>query len=182
MRQKKIRGHNRRQKKIDNWRLDYISVDLPDYLLNERNRFYAKIRVHPWSGLDINSLTPQPNGKTKQKMLLGLLDIYEDWKNQLDKLGRPYYLKIWLFEPRFSRSQVVCAIGESLDFYENTFFKPETIKELNFNAYGELKTRLQNLNWDYRLDEESFLPKGESVLAGRTQLNHCCQKLHPYTK
>ncbi len=157
MRQKKIRGHNRRHKQIDNWRLDNLSLDLTDYLLNERDRYYAKIRVHPWSGHSLtNSITPQPTGKTKQKILNGLLDIYEDWKTQLDKLGQPYYLKIWLFEPRFSQSQVVCAIGDNVDFYENTFYKPETDKNIQLDSYGLLKTKLSKLNWDYRLDEEHY--------------------------
>lgn len=157
MRQKKIRGHNRRHKQLDNWRLDNLSLDLTDYLLNERDRYYAKIRVHPWSGLSLtNSLTPQPTGKTKQKMLNGLLDIYEDWKTQLDKLGQPYYLKVWLFEPRFSQSQVVCAIGDNVDFYENTFHKPDTNKAIQLDNYGTLKTKLSKLNWDYRLDEDHY--------------------------
>ena len=157
MRQKKIRGHNRRHKQLDNWRLDNLSLDLTDYLLNERDRYYAKIRVHPWSGLSLtNSLTPQPTGKTKQKMLNGLLDIYEDWKAQLDKLGQPYYLKVWLFEPRFSQSQVVCAIGDNVDFYENTFHKPDTNKAIQLDNYGTLKTKLSKLNWDYRLDEDHY--------------------------
>ena len=157
MRQKKIRGHNRRHKQIDNWLLNHLSLDLTDYLLNERDRYYAKIRVHPWSGLSLtNSVTPQPTGKTKQKMLNGLLDIYENWKTQLDKLGQPYYLKVWLFEPRFSQSQVVCAIGDNFDFYENTFYKPDTYKTKQLDSYGTLKIKLSNLNWDYRLDEDHY--------------------------
>ena len=157
MRQKKIRGHNRRHKQIDNWRLDNLSLDLTDYLLNQRDRYYAKIRVHPWSGLSLtNSVTPEPTGKTKQKMLNGLLDIYEDWKKQLDKLGQPYYLKVWLFEPRFSQSQVVCAIGNNVDFYENTFYKPDTNKTIQLDNYGSLKTKLSKFNWDYRLDEDHY--------------------------
>jgi len=157
VRQKKIRGHNRRYKQIDNWRLDNLSLDLTDYLLNHRDRYYAKIRVHPWSGISLtNSVLPEPTGKTKQKMLNGLLDIYEDWKNQLDKLGQPYYLKVWLFEPRFSQSQVVCAIGDNVDFYENTFYKPDTNKTIQLDNYGSLKAKLSKLNWDYRLDEDQY--------------------------
>lgn len=157
MRKKKIRGNKRRWKEIENWRLDNIDLNLTDYLLNERDRYYAKIRVHPWSGLSLtNSITPEPTRKTKQKMLNGFLDIYEDWKSQLDKLGQPYYLKIWLFEPRFSQSQVVCAIGDNVDFYENTFFKPEKSKILNADNYGKLKGRLESFNWDYRLDEDHY--------------------------
>jgi len=155
MRQKKIRGHKKRWKEIENWRLANLYFDLTEYLLNERNRNYEKIEVHPWRGFSlINSIVPEPNGKTKQKMLNGLLDIYNNWKNQLDKLGQPYYLKIWLFEPRFSQSQVVCAIDENIDFYSNTFFKPEKTVNLNTDNYGKLKSRLENFNWDARLDED----------------------------
>jgi hypothetical protein len=157
VKQKKIRGHKRRWKDIENWRLENLDLNLTDYLLNERDRYYAKIIVHPWTGLALtNSITPEPTGKTKEKMLNGLLDIYEDWKSQLDKLGQPYYLKVWLFDPRFSQSQVVCAIGDNVDFYENTFFKPEKSKILNTDKFGKLKDRLESFNWDYRLDEDHY--------------------------
>lgn len=157
MRQKKIRGHIRRWKDIENWRINNLDLNLNDYLLNEIDRFYAKIRVHPWSGLSLtDSEIPQPTGKTKQKILHGLLDIYEDWKKKLDKLGQPYYLKIWLFEPRFSQSQVVCGIGDNIDFYKTTFFKPEITIRLNSDNYGQLKNRLENFTWEYCLDEENY--------------------------
>ena len=172
MRQKKIRGHNRRHKQINKWRLDNLSLDLTDYLTNQRDRYYAKIRVHPWSGLSLtNSVTPEPTGKTKQKMLNGLLDIYEDWKKQLDQLGQPYYLKVWLFEPRFSQSQVVCAIGDNVDFYENTFFKPDNEKTIQLDSYGTIKSKLSKLNWDYRLDEDHYdnTEVGEPVIYASRQ-------------
>jgi hypothetical protein len=157
VRRKKIRGHRRRWKNIENWRLDNLDLNLADYLLNQSDRYYAKIRVHPWGGLSLtNSITQQPNGKTKEKMLNGLLDIFENWKSQLDKLGKPYYLKVWLFEPRFSQSQVVCAIGDSIELYDNTFFKPENSQKLNSNNCGQLKGRLENFNWDQRLDEDHY--------------------------
>jgi hypothetical protein len=154
---KKIRGHKRRWKDIEHWRIEHLDLELTDYLLNVRDRTYAKLNIRPWSGLSLtHSITPEPRGKTKQKMLNGLLDIYEDWKRQLDQLGQPYYLKVWLFEPRFSQSQVVCAIGDRIDFYENTFFKPEYLKKFKADHYGELKNRLKNFHWDYGLDEDHY--------------------------
>ncbi|MBK9449519.1 MAG: hypothetical protein IPN95_08900 [Bacteroidetes bacterium] len=157
MKQKKIRRHKRIWKAIENWRLGNLDLNLTGYLLTQEDRYYAKIRVHPWNRLSLtNSVTPEPRGMTKQKILSGLIDIYEDWKNQLDKLGQPYYLKIWLFEPRFSKSQVVCAIGNSIAFYENTFFEPEVKRKLIPANYGKLKDRLEKLNWDYRLDEDHY--------------------------
>ncbi len=155
MRTKKIRGHKRRWKDIDRWVETHKNIDL-DYL-NEYQRDYAKIRVHPWSGISLtNSLTPEPSRTTKIKIINGLIEIYDAWKRQLDKLGECYYLKIWLFEPRLSNSQVVCAIGDCMDFYENTFFKPDDSKELKPENYGLLKSEVSRFNWEYRFDEDHF--------------------------
>ncbi|NVK73291.1 MAG: hypothetical protein HWE24_07415 [Oceanospirillaceae bacterium] len=103
-----------------------------------------------------SSQTPEPKGQTKTKILSGLIEIYNSWKKQLDKLDESYYLRIWLFEPRFVNSQVVCAIGDDLDFYENTFYKPEESKKLRLENYGQLKNEMGNFIWEYRIDEDHF--------------------------
>lgn len=155
MKTKKIRGHKRRWNDIDQWVETHKNLDL-NYL-KEYKRDYAKIRVHPWSGISLtNSQTPSPKGQTKSRILSGLIEIYDSWKRELDKLDENYYLRIWLFEPRFANSQVVCAIGDYLDFYENTFFKPDESKKLNPEKYGQLKDEIENFNWEYRLDEDHF--------------------------
>ncbi|HEY0029957.1 MAG TPA: hypothetical protein VGC65_04310 [Bacteroidia bacterium] len=152
MRAEKIRGHRRRQRRIENWRLENLNFNLER--LKKYKREYVEIIVHPWCDISlIKSKIPPPKRRTKQITLSGLLDIYESWKVQLDKLGQPYYLKIWLFEPRFSESQVVCAIGEKIEYYETNFFKPTQSKVLKHENYGELNRRLEEYNWDYRLDE-----------------------------
>ena len=155
MKTKKIRGHKRRWKDIDQWVETHKNLDL-DYL-KEYQRDYAKIRVHPWSEISLtNSQTPEPKRTTKIKILSGLFEIYDSWKKELSKLGESYYLKIWLFEPRFSNSQVVCAIGDYLEFYDNTFFKADYTKEFNTENYGRLKKEVAKFKWEYRLDEDHF--------------------------
>lgn len=155
MKTKKIRGHRRKWKEIELWVESKKHLDI-DYLKHSQ-RDYTKIRVHPWSGISLNDWQPkEPNGKTKSKMLEGLFEIYESWDKQLKQLNVPYYLKIWLYEPRFSNSQVVCAIGEFLDFYEITFFKPDQTKKLNHRNYGNLSNSIETFDWEYRLDEDHF--------------------------
>jgi hypothetical protein len=128
MKTKKIRGHKRIWKDIEKWKNANLKLDLEHLKQNERD--YAKIGVYPFSAISLtNSQIPEPKTKTKKRILNGLLDIYDSWKNQLDQLNEPYYLKIWLFEPRFSKSQVVCAIGNSIDFYKNTFIFPENTRK-----------------------------------------------------
>ncbi len=151
----KVRGHKRRWKHISNWIEANKNLNLNN--LRARQRGYLKIQVHPWGGIySAFHLIPEPNGKAKAQILEGLIEIYDSWKIELDKLQESYYLKIWLFEPRFSNSQVVCAIGDSLEFYENTFFKPEYSKELSPQNYGRLDKEVSKFNWQYRLDEDHF--------------------------
>lgn len=153
MKTKKIRGHKRIWNDIEKWKNANLKLDLENLKQNERD--YAKIGVHPFSGILLtNSQIPEPKTETRKRILNGLLDIYESWKNQLDKLNDPYYLKIWLFEPSFSKSQIVCAIGNSIDFYQNTFNIPENSKEFKNSFGGIIKNRIENFNWECRLDED----------------------------
>jgi hypothetical protein len=153
MRQRKIRGHKKILKQIEEWRLENLELNLEYVKSNERGRI--DVIVHPWCDISIlNSAFPEPKGLSRQKILSGLLDIYDNWKIQLENSGQPYYLKLWLFEPRFSRSQVVCALSNSLDYYKFTFHKPDYSVQLDPKKYGKLKTRISKLNWDFRLDED----------------------------
>lgn len=155
MKRRKIRGQQRRQKLIELWRLENLELRLD--LIEKYSYSYTKILIHPWCDISItNSEFPEPVRKTKQLMLNGLIDIYRSWKNQLDKLQQPYYLKIWLFEPRFSKSQVVCAIGDRMDYYENLFFNDDKNKILPSQNYGHIKDKLDELKWEHRLDEDHF--------------------------
>lgn len=153
MRIKKIRGHRRIWNKVENWRKANLKLDLEYLKQNERD--HAKIWVHPFSGITLtNSQNPEPKAETKKRILNGLIDIYESWKNQLEELNEPYYLKIWLYEPRFSKSQVVCAFGNSIDFYNTSFNSPENPKEFKTESYGNIKNRLENFKWENHLDQE----------------------------
>ncbi|MFD0991680.1 hypothetical protein [Tenacibaculum geojense] len=153
MKTKKIRGHNRIWKNIEKWKKANLKLDLEN--LKNYERDYAKIWIHPFSGISLtNSRNPEPKGETKERILNGLFDIYENWKNQLDELNEPYYLKIWLFEPRFSKSQVVCAIGNSIDFYNTTFNNPEKLEEFKTDFVEIKKKRIESFNWEHKLDED----------------------------
>lgn len=157
MRIKKIRGHRRRWKSIDAWVKHEKQYGL-DYL-SQSKRNYTKIYVHPWSSITLtNSIIPTPKRETKRRILTGLLDIHDHWKMKLDALGEPYKLKIWLYEPHFSKSQVVCAIGDDIDFYQNSFNKGDDKKILNAVTYGKLASRLKGFNWEHCLDEDFLFP------------------------
>mgnify|MGYP006983098451 CR=1 FL=1 len=149
MKRKKIRGHKRRWRAIDR-QVDTLKI--PD-MLSRMGKAYADLSVVFRKS---HEYIQEPEGKTRMKILNGLLDIYESWKAQLDKTGQSYYLKIWLFEPRFSMSRVVCALGEQMDFYENMFPKPVERRIINPDHYGCLKQRMELFDWEAGTDEDHF--------------------------
>jgi hypothetical protein len=156
MRQRKIRGHHRRQKQIERWRNHNLTLDIENLLIHKKD--YVKIWVHPWSGLSMkNSSYPEPNGQTKSLIVNALFDIYENWKKQIEQVGQSYYLKIWLYEPRVSKSQVVCAIGDKVDHYDNIFNVSNKKVDLNVNSYSKkTNSKLSAFSWKLHLDEDYF--------------------------
>lgn len=117
---RKIRGINRRKRAIEQQGHNRKSLDIE--LLNQEKRDYVKFRVQPWSRLALtNSIYPEPTGDCEYLLIKNLQKIYQSWRGSLEDLQTPYYLQIWLYEEYISRSQVVCAIEDYKDFYQNTF-------------------------------------------------------------
>ena len=130
-----------------------MKLDMKNLVRYERD--YAKVCVHPYGSISFtNSQVPEPRAETKQRILNGLIDIYQSWRTQLDGMNEPYYLKIWIFDPRLSRSQVLCAVRNSIDFYENTFSSPENDQRFNSCRLGIVKERLEKFDWQHRIDED----------------------------
>jgi len=149
---KKSRGHKRLWKEISEWIESNKELDTNQLFNFGRHN----IKVPLSEDYSTNSRSAEYKRKTRSLILKGLLDIHDQWKQALDKIGEPYYLKIWLYDNRFSNSQVVCAIGPYLDFYETTFHKPEAQKEIDLSSYGALTEQMKELTWQYAWDEEHY--------------------------
>jgi hypothetical protein len=145
---KKIRGLKRKVSKIQNWIEEYLELDIEQ--LSEHKYHYSKVYIQPWDNLTLtNSEIPEPKGKAKKEIISGLEKIYDSWKKELDKLNEPYYLKIWLNEPRLSKSQVVCALGERIEHYESQFTKAD-FKQKDSSFTKQLSA---DFKWEPKLDE-----------------------------
>lgn len=149
---KKIRGNKRRIKKIENWRINNLKIDV-DYL-EKTNKDYVKIRIFPWNPVAMSIQNyPNPKGKIRKKIIESFFDIYESWNIQLKELGKPFYLKIWLFEPDIFDSQVVCAINDRIEYYENIFHKPKIEKNITKSRFEKSSNRINDFNWSYSIEE-----------------------------
>jgi len=157
MRLKKIRGHSRIQQNIQSWVDEYADIDIKK--VKEFKYQYRRVDLLPWLNQPItNSYLKEPNKLTKQLILNGLEAIYDSWKLQLEKLNQPYYLKIWLNEPRISKSEVVCAIDRKIEEFENAFHKIEFEKNKP-NITNQINS---DFNWECAVDEDFIF---ESVIS-----------------
>lgn len=155
MKIKKIRGHKKIWKLIESWEKTNVKIDLQELKYNQRK--YVKVWVSPYCDYDIlGSETPEPKGKTRKLILQSLINIYNSWHRELKALKEPFYLKIWLYEPNISRSQIVCATGEFRKFYESSFPTINRSKKLKFENYGRLTEEMRKFNWTCALEEKSF--------------------------
>ena len=159
MRTRKIRGHNRIQKRIKSWSAHGVT-SVKDTLASGGQRDYHKIYVYPWFSVAItNSVVPQPYGTSRAMILNTLVDVYESWRQELEELGEPYYLKIWLYRTAFSQSQVVWATGDFLNFYDTTFAKPDEwpqqkpIRLPKKQHFGPVANRVEGFTWEPRISE-----------------------------
>ena len=149
---KKIRGNKRRIKQIENWKIGSLKIDV-DYL-EKTNKDYVKFRVFPWNPIAISIHNyPNPKGKIRKKIIESFFDIYESWNIQLKETGKPFFLKVWIFEPDIYNSQVVCAINDKIEYYENIFHKPEIEKNIAKSELDKISKRINDFNWSYRVEE-----------------------------
>lgn len=153
MRTKKIRGHKRIHRNIERFKHNILAVNICSYI-KKYNRIIITLDIHPWNSLSVtHSIVPQPRGKTKLYMLQTLLDIYDHCHTQLQQLNEPYYCKLWLFEPSFSQSQIVCATGTFINFYETTFVHTLQQRRFPYDNFSVCKQQLMQLSWQPYIDD-----------------------------
>jgi len=178
---KKIRGHKKIQNRIQSWIEHNKFLNVSDFLKNKY--CYANVSFHPYFNISINnSNIAEPKTKTRKQIILGLQEIYNNWKTELDKLNQPYFLKIYLFEPRISKSQVICAIGkEKIEYYENFYRETDNKSDLNFQ-----KILSADFKWKTHSDDDIYseqeLLTPESYYHIEEDYNYCKRLLKKLQK
>ena len=96
-------------------------------------------------------------GELRRLVLQILLTTLGEWKIELDKLNQDYYLAIWIREPWILTSEVVCAIGDTIAYYENNcFIDHKNLNHLDYRKYGSAANELERLVWTRKYDERSY--------------------------
>lgn len=147
---KKIRGWKRHKRKIERWKQNSIQLDMESLANNERD--YVKLWIHPFYRLEKRN----PPRWYCELLLEAMLDVYDSWKCGMESIKQPFYLKLWLYDPSFIKSQIVVAYKDCFDFYDNVFERNVLIKEFPFEKYPRLKERLKEYQWELHIDSLSY--------------------------
>ncbi len=148
---KKVRGWKRRLRQLERFRLIYSVLDIQR--LRAREVEYVKLWLDPWHRL----VKRNPPFWYRRRVVAAFIDILQSWKAQLDGLNEPYYLRFWLFDPRFYSTQVVAAVGSRILFYERSFNDAPGMESSPPKPYHDAGYDLHALQWHTVLDEEYFL-------------------------
>ncbi|MCF6142052.1 hypothetical protein L1S34_12210 [Flavobacterium sp. K77] len=145
---KKHRGQNRIIKNIEKTIKDDSKLDI-DFLNLEG---YFNFQFDDWYGDEISA-----NGKSRKFIIEYLLDTYFRWKAELQSQNKVFYLAIWLHEPRLLKSEIVCAIGDKIDYYNTEAFMESTnLIKLNPNHYGLFSEQFKKFDWSAKIDLEPY--------------------------
>jgi len=149
---KKIRGGKRVFQIIENWRESASSVSLDLERLRQYQYVHERV-VHPWDVYVGSKISPPK--RFRDEIILGLLKRYEHWDAQLQKLGEPYYLKVWLFDKTFFESQIVVAIRERIQWYENIFSHADRKLVFPFQHFANNAVKSPVFQWMPAFDDGS---------------------------
>lgn len=152
---KKTRGLSSKVKRIEKWKTENITLDLD--LLTKQNKLYVKLWIPPFYNLYTISKNKvghkNPPNWFNKIILEAMIDVYKSWEEKLKELGKPYYLKIWLYDPDFINSQIVVALDYNIDYYNSLFEKDERKKKFSENKYKLDNIQIGDFNWQCHKDQ-----------------------------
>lgn len=148
---KKVRGWKRRLRELERFRLAHRVLDVD--ALRRDEPAYVKLWLDPWSRL----VPRDPPVWFRRRVLAAFLDVLHAWHRALEATGEPYYLRLWLFDPRFHRTQVVAAMGDRIAWYETMFAPAAGAPPLPPPHLRDPAYDLAALEWEPCLDTDVLL-------------------------
>ena len=152
----KVRGWRRRIKALDAWQK---RCETPDFdRFENRKEDYIKLYIHPWYALQKR----QPPAKFQREILKRMLQLMHTWNEHFKAHNQPFDLQMWLFQPNFISSEIVCAKVENWGEKRDNYFKLETENKPFPHLHFQNKD-LENLTWDLRFFENVLQKKEDNL-------------------
>lgn len=159
---KKIRGWKRRIRQLDSWGKWILKPNLAHY--HRGDCTYERCTLYPFYMLEKR----HPPLWFYKLMIARFIDAYYSWDSVFKEMGEPYDLLLWLYDPSFIRSEIVCYKGERRGFaWESTIIRPFSYKKFasiayDINAFEWILADEENIYFESELEDEGL--KAEDLL------------------
>jgi hypothetical protein len=147
---KKIRGWKRHKRKIELWKQNAINLNID--LIRKHHRDYVKLWRYPVYSIHRTN----PPVWYSRLLLEAMIEVYFEWYEKMINEDNDFYLKIWLYEPNFIKSQIVVAYKDCLNFYDNTFEKRLLCKKFPVHKYAFLAEKLARFDWELCIEADVY--------------------------
>jgi hypothetical protein len=147
---KKIRCWKRHKRKIQLWKQNAINLNID--LIRKHHRDYLKLWISPFYSIHRTN----PPVWYCRLLLEAMIEVYFEWYEKMINEDNEFYLKIWLYEPNFIKSQIVVAYKDCLDFYDNTFEKRPISKKFPIHKYAFLAEKLAMFDWKLCIEADVY--------------------------
>jgi len=140
---KKIRGWKRRIRQVNEWG-ERIKQPYLDYFLSDRGRYtYDRCILSPFYRLDKR----HPPLWFYKIIIAKFVAAYRDWEKVFKDLNIPHDLQIWLYDPAFIRSEIICYKMEEAGQRERFVWESELEKPFPFAKLTSPGIDLNEFEW-----------------------------------
>lgn len=95
-------------------------------------------------------------GDIRDEIFKILFKTYAEWKARLLELKIPFYLGVWIYDPRLPKSEIVCAISKTkIDYYKSHCFDAVEESETMIDI-GTFKAKKNELTWSQKIDAKTL--------------------------
>ena len=146
---KKIRGWKRRVRHLDKWGELIKQPNTKCFLIEQGRYTYERYTVSPF----YNLVKRHPPLWFYKLIIAKFVTAYSDWQKTFDNLVVAYDLQLWIYDPAYIRSEIICykmqQHGEQMRFtWESDLCKPIPYEKLGSKQYN-----LQDFEWMLADDE-----------------------------
>lgn len=147
---KKIRGWKRRIRQVHQWGEQINSPDLRRFELSGYT--YDRCTLYPFYTLEKR----QPPLWFYKKIISKLVAAYNNWTKIFSDLEISYDLHIWLYDPDYIRSEIICYKTEAAGKTIRLNSEVQTNEPFPYNKFADANYDLHQFNWSFATDDDVF--------------------------
>jgi hypothetical protein len=140
---KKIRGWKRRIRQVDRWG-EWIKQPYLDYFISEGGRYtYERCTLYPFYTLDKR----HPPLWFYKHIINKLVTAYSIWEHVFKELSVPHDLQLWLYDPAYIRSEIICYKMAEEGQHKRFVWESELEKPFPYEKFSSFGIDLTKFEW-----------------------------------